>query len=205
MVKSPSGWRFGKPDQLRLSENRRFLVRGDGTPFYWFGDTAWELFHRANREEAEHYLKKRADQGFTVVQAVVLAEFQGIREPNGDLPLIGEDPTRPEEAYFRHVEWIVSRRLADSARSGSVDQSSISDANSGYSLIVPAKGAVPGAGTKFINATRSADGDYAMIYSAASSPIRSTPVCFPGNRSIFGGSIRAWEAISIWEFSRDPT
>jgi len=96
--------------QLRLSENRRFLVTADGAPFSWFGDTAWELFHRANREEAEYYLKKRADQGFTVIQAVVLAEFQGIREPNayGDLPLVDQDPERPDEAYFRHVDWIVT-------------------------------------------------------------------------------------------------
>jgi hypothetical protein len=96
--------------QLRLSENRRFLVAADGAPFYWFGDTAWELFHRANREEAEYYLKKRADQGFTVIQAVVLAEYQGIGEPNayGDLPLVAQDPERPDEAYFRHVDWIVT-------------------------------------------------------------------------------------------------
>ena len=97
-------------DQLRVSENRRFLVRTNGAPFYWFGDTAWEIFHRANREEAEHYLQKRVEQGFTVIQAVVLAEFQGIREPNtyGDLPLVNEDPTTPNEAYFSHVDWIVS-------------------------------------------------------------------------------------------------
>ena len=100
-------------DQLQVSENRRFLVRSNGAPFYWFGDTAWEIFHRASREEAEHYLQKRVEQGFTVIQAVVLAEFQGIREPNayGNLPLVNEDPATPNEAYFRHVDWIV--RLAN--------------------------------------------------------------------------------------------
>jgi len=102
---------FKNQGQLRVSENRRFLVRANGAPFSWFGDTAWEIFHRTNREEADHYLKKRAEQGFTVIQAVVLAEFQGIREPNayGDLPLVDKDPARPEEAYFRHVDWIVTR------------------------------------------------------------------------------------------------
>jgi hypothetical protein len=35
------------------------------------------LFHRLNREEADHYLETRAAQGFTVIQAVVLAEFDG--------------------------------------------------------------------------------------------------------------------------------
>jgi Protein of unknown function (DUF4038)/Putative collagen-binding domain of a collagenase len=94
---------------LQVSENRRFLVRSNGAPFCWFGDTAWEIFHRATREEAEDYLQKRVEQRFTVIQAVVLAEFDGIRNPNayGDLPLVNEDPATPNEAYFRHVDWIV--------------------------------------------------------------------------------------------------
>ena len=39
--------------QLKVSENQRFLVYADGKPFFWLGDTAWELFHRLNREEAD--------------------------------------------------------------------------------------------------------------------------------------------------------
>jgi len=94
---------------LRVSDNRRFLVRTDGTPFFYLGDTAWELFHRLNREETEHYLEARRRQGFTVIQAVVLAEFDGLRTPNayGDLPLVDEDPRRLNEAYFAHVDWVV--------------------------------------------------------------------------------------------------
>ncbi|MBZ0255609.1 DUF4038 domain-containing protein, partial [bacterium] len=38
---------------LHVSENQRFLVHQDGTPFFYLGDTAWELFHRLTREEAE--------------------------------------------------------------------------------------------------------------------------------------------------------
>lgn len=96
---------------LKLSENRRFLVRETGEPFFYLGDTAWELFHRLNREDAEHYLQDRAAKGFTVIQAVVLAEYGGLTVPNpyGDLPLEELDPTRPVEAYFRHVDWIVER------------------------------------------------------------------------------------------------
>ena len=67
---------------LRVSDNKRYLVRADGTPFFYLGDTAWELFHRLNREEAERYLKRRAKQGFTVIQAVVLAELDGLHVPN---------------------------------------------------------------------------------------------------------------------------
>ena len=68
--------------QLRVSENRRFLQTDDGKPFFWLGDTAWELFHRLTREEAEMYLKNRAEKGFTVIQAVALAELDGLHDPN---------------------------------------------------------------------------------------------------------------------------
>lgn len=31
---------------LRVTADRRFLEHGDGTPFFYLADTAWELFHR---------------------------------------------------------------------------------------------------------------------------------------------------------------
>lgn len=98
--------------RIQVSSNRRFLVTAEGDPFFWLGDTAWELFHRLNLTEAGHYLETRRQQGFNVVQAVVLAELDGLRTPNanGHVPLLGDDPTRPNEFYFRHVDSIV--RLA---------------------------------------------------------------------------------------------
>ena len=99
---------------LTLSPNRRFLVHDDGTPFFYLGDTAWELFHRLTPDEAERYLQDRAAKGFTVIQAVVLAEIDGLHTPNmqGDVPLLEDDPTRPNEAYFRHVDAVVERAAA---------------------------------------------------------------------------------------------
>ena len=96
---------------LKVSDNQRFLVQQDGTPFFWLGDTAWELFHRLDRDDAEYYLKKRASQGYTVVQAVALAEFDGLRVPNpyGELPLLNDDPTKPNEKYFQHVDYIIDK------------------------------------------------------------------------------------------------
>ena len=83
----------------------------DGTPFFYLGDTAWELFHRLNREEADRYLTNRAEKGFTVIQAVVLAQLGGLNVPNanGDTPLIDNDPAKPNEAFFKHVDYIVSK------------------------------------------------------------------------------------------------
>ena len=96
---------------LKVSENQRFLVTETGAPFFYLGDTAWELFHRATREEAEFYLKNRAAKQFTVIQAVALAEFDGLTAPNayGHTPLKDNDPTQPNEEYFQHVDWIVNK------------------------------------------------------------------------------------------------
>jgi hypothetical protein len=102
---------------LKVSENRRFLVHADGTPFFYLGDTAWELFHRLTREEAEKYLENRRQKGFTVIQAVALAELDGLNDPNpyGHRPLLGNDPARPDvregpaNDYWDHVDFIVDR------------------------------------------------------------------------------------------------
>jgi hypothetical protein len=69
--------------QFSISSNHRYLLK-DGKPFYWLGDTGWELFHRLTKEEADEYLKRRAAQGFTVIQAVVLAEMNGLHTPNAN-------------------------------------------------------------------------------------------------------------------------
>jgi Protein of unknown function (DUF4038) len=92
------------------SPNGHYLLR-DGKDFFWLGDTGWVLFHRMNREQADQYLKTRSRQGFTVIQAVVLAEFDGLHSPNayGDLPLLHDDPTTPNENHFKQVDYIIDK------------------------------------------------------------------------------------------------
>jgi hypothetical protein len=98
--------------RIQPHESGRFLVTETGEPFFWLGDTAWELFHRLTLAEAETYLETRRRQGFNVIQAVVLAELDGLHMPNanGHHPLLGDDPTRPNEFYFMHVDAVI--RLA---------------------------------------------------------------------------------------------
>lgn len=97
--------------QLRVGCQGRYLEDANDTPFWYLGDTAWELFHRLDRDEADRYLTKRAAQGFTVIQAVVLAEADGLVDPNpyGHVPLQDRDPGQPVEGYFEHVDYIVAK------------------------------------------------------------------------------------------------
>ena len=100
--------------RITVSENHRFLITETGEPFFWLADTDWEIFHRLTLEEAEFFLKNRQSKGFNVIQAVALAEFDGLHTPNayGEYALLEDDPTRPNEAYFRHVDAVI-RMAAD--------------------------------------------------------------------------------------------
>ena len=95
--------------RIEVSENNRFLVTEDGNPFFWMADTAWELFHRCTLKETKMYLETRAQQGFNVVQAVALAEIDGLNDPNqyGNTPLLNNNPSTPNPSYFDHVDAVI--------------------------------------------------------------------------------------------------
>lgn len=60
------------------------LETSDGRPFFYLADTTWEPFHRLTLAQADHYLSNHAAKGFTVIQAVVLAELDGLNTANAD-------------------------------------------------------------------------------------------------------------------------
>jgi len=96
---------------VRISGDGRYFAHQDGAPFFFLADTAEELIHSLNRPQVDRYLENRRQKGFTVVLAAILSEIQGVRTPNanGDRPLIGEDPARPNEPFFSHVDYIVDK------------------------------------------------------------------------------------------------
>jgi len=105
--------------RLRRSKTSPHLLTIEGrddAPFFLLGDTAWELFHRLTPAESQHYFETRAAQGFNLVCAVALAEFDGLHTPNaaGHLPLDNDDPRTPNDAYFAGVD----AQIAQAAASG---------------------------------------------------------------------------------------
>jgi hypothetical protein len=62
-------WNHGK---LKVSEEGRYLMQEDGTPFFWLGETGWLLPQRLDREEAEYYLEQCKNAGYNVVQVQTL-------------------------------------------------------------------------------------------------------------------------------------
>ncbi|MGH9374483.1 MAG: glycoside hydrolase family 140 protein [Vicinamibacterales bacterium] len=104
--------------RLRVSPESRFLVREDGAPFFWLGDTAWALFEKAVREPApdqpavDHYFATRAAQGFTVIQAALLREAW--RHVGGHPALVPDRNAPrlrpgPADDYWDTVIYIIDR------------------------------------------------------------------------------------------------
>src|SRR3954469_10698517 len=100
--------------RLKVSPNGRYFVDQNGKPFFYLADTCWLLFQRLDHDEVDEYLKDRVAKGFTVIQAYVIRGL-GKRHPDGNSSLLGETPfidrdaTRPNEAFFKNVDYDVNR------------------------------------------------------------------------------------------------
>ncbi len=62
---------------LKISENGRYFIHDDGTPFFWLGDTHWGFAYAERWDESNHpemasmfrgMVDRRVEQGFTVYQ-----------------------------------------------------------------------------------------------------------------------------------------
>lgn len=102
--------------RLEVSPNKRFLTDEDGTPFFYLADTAWYLIPRLTREEIDYYLDNRKSKGFTVIQADVFRadDLRSSDRTNryGQRPLLNNDLSQPNEAYFQHVDYFVRQAAA---------------------------------------------------------------------------------------------
>jgi hypothetical protein len=106
--------------QIRVSPNGRYFVDGDGMPVFWLGDTQGELFRLFHADEALRILKHRQDQGFNVILIMLTGvDLRHLEKDyktpyanvEGEEPWIDNDPLRPNEKYFQHIDTMI--RLGD--------------------------------------------------------------------------------------------
>ena len=97
---------------LRVSINHRFLVTEDSQPFFWLGDTAWRLSILAP-DEVDAYMENRVRHTFNVIQV-----HPGFEHPDyaGNLPFLDGDPDRPNEAFWKHLDDILTKARARALR-----------------------------------------------------------------------------------------
>jgi hypothetical protein len=93
---------------IRVSGNGRYFVDQNGNPFFWLGDTQWQLFRSFTLAEAEMILENRRSKGFTAIQVMLTGVGDGTK-PNlaGQTPWINNNPDTPNEDYFKHVDSVI--------------------------------------------------------------------------------------------------
>ena len=113
--KAPTGLQ-----ELKVSENKRFLMTADGAPFFWLGDTGWLLFNKLKREEADTYLEDRRAKGFNVIQVMVLHTVPSVNI-YGDSSILNADVSKPDTTkgnlytdakqydFWDHADYIIDK------------------------------------------------------------------------------------------------
>jgi len=104
--------KYAKNGWLKTSDNGRYLTYADGTPFFYLGDTAWEISWKSTKEGVIEYLDDRQAKGFNAIQFVPMShqriqEF-GVINRNGEPYFLNENFERLNPAYFEYVDFIVN-------------------------------------------------------------------------------------------------
>ncbi len=94
---------------LKVSENRRYLVYGDGTPFLWMGDTAWAVPQKATDEEWAAYLADRTAKHFTLLQVGPASAWAGPSDRRGERPFTDKACSQWNPAYWQSFEQKIQR------------------------------------------------------------------------------------------------
>jgi hypothetical protein len=94
---------------LRVSDDRRHIAYGDGTPFLWIGDTAWAVPQKASDEEWEAYIADRAAKHFTLIQVAPAPKWAGERDRGGAKPFADDACGRCNPAYWQAFERKIQR------------------------------------------------------------------------------------------------
>ncbi|MBP7951638.1 MAG: DUF4038 domain-containing protein [Verrucomicrobiales bacterium] len=89
---------------LKVSQDRRYLTHDDGTPFPWFGDTAWAGPMRSTEEEWGRYLADRRKKGFTVIQVGTAAAWMGKTNRDGEVPFHDAELQQINPAFWQTIE-----------------------------------------------------------------------------------------------------
>ena len=97
--------------RLKVSENHRYLIHENGTPFFWLGNTAWLISERLTRDEVEYYLVNEHRAGYNVEQIQVINSIptfniygQQANDASFDMWKFSK---KDQYGYWEHLDFIV--------------------------------------------------------------------------------------------------
>ncbi len=97
--------RLLKHGPLRVAKEGHYLQHADGTPFFWMGDTVWNLAIVGKGKEIDRYLEDRAKKKFSVIQFVNVAPWRaGPKDRHGRTAFTGRANIKIDPRYFQRID-----------------------------------------------------------------------------------------------------
>lgn len=98
--------------RLVVSDNHRYLMHENGTPFFWLGETGWLLPEKLDRGEVNHYLASCEEAGFNVVQVqtvngVPATNFYGQSSMPDGFNFKNVEKDKSATSYWGNMDYIV--------------------------------------------------------------------------------------------------
>ncbi|MFA6569828.1 MAG: DUF4038 domain-containing protein [Bacteroidota bacterium] len=99
--------------KIKVSDDKRYLTYGNGEPFFYFGDTAWEITWRSTFSEVKEFIQDRKKKGFTCLQLVPMSHLMnlkgiGVINQNKDSFFLNLNQKLLNPKYFNYLDSIVA-------------------------------------------------------------------------------------------------
>ena len=102
---------------LKVSDDRHYLIHENGRPFFWLGNTAWLLPERLTRDEVDFYLSREREEGYNVEQIQVLNAIPTFniygRQANDEQFSFAQFTFKNVYGYWDHLDYIVDKAEAN--------------------------------------------------------------------------------------------
>ena len=102
---------------LKVSDDRHYLIHENGRPFFWLGNTAWLLPERLTRDEVDFYLSREREEGYNVEQIQVLNAIPTFniygRQANDEQFSFAQFTPKNVYGYWDHLDYIVDKAEAN--------------------------------------------------------------------------------------------
>lgn len=98
---------------VRTREGARYMMRADGTPFLWWGDTCWAAMLKASADDWREYVARRVAQRFNLAQTVLFFHSGWHKKDNGPVFAEGKGYRVPNPAFFRDLDQKIAHANAN--------------------------------------------------------------------------------------------
>lgn len=96
---------------LKLSDNKRYLTYANGEPFFWLGDTMWDITWKSRLGDAKRLISDRKQKQFSVAQVIPMTYIfypgTGITNRYKETYYLDNDYLKPNPRYFDYLDSLV--------------------------------------------------------------------------------------------------